>query len=68
MSVSNVSFSTQLVSLAMEMKSEQVGQQISVAVLKQTLEQQNRQGQALVEMIQRSSTLDGVGRIVNISI
>jgi len=67
MSISSVSMSDSLLSLSSGMASENVQLQIAVAVMKQAQEQQEQAGQALVEMINRSSSIDGTGRLVNIA-
>ncbi|MGB9586475.1 MAG: YjfB family protein [Anaerolineales bacterium] len=58
MGIDNVSFENQLAQLAIENQSSNIGLQISVAVLKSLQEQQNVQAQALLKMIQQSSSLD----------
>lgn len=67
MSISSVSMSDSLLSLSSGMASENVQLQIAVAVMKQAQEQQEQAGQALVEMINRSASIDGTGRLVNIT-
>jgi len=67
MSISSVSMSDSLLSLSSGMASENVQLQIAVAVMKQAQEQQDQAGQALVDMINRSSSIDGTGRLVNIA-
>lgn len=53
-----------LASMATNRSSSQVRSEISMAILKQQMDQQEMQAAALVEMIQNSS-LDGTGQIVN---
>jgi hypothetical protein len=67
MDVAGASFSNYLVDTATALKSNQTQMQIAAAVLKQTLDQQDRQAQALLQMIRQSSSLDGAGQIVDVS-
>lgn len=53
-----------LASMATNRSSSQVRSEISMAILKQQMDQQEAQAAALVEMIQNTS-LDGTGQIVN---
>jgi len=53
-----------LASVATNRSSSQVRSEISMAILKQQMDQQEAQAAALVEMIQNTS-LDGTGQIVN---
>lgn len=53
-----------LASMATNRSSSQVRSEISMAILKQQMDQQEAQAAALVEMIQNTS-LDGTGQLVN---
>lgn len=57
-----------LASLATGMQGGRVQQQIGVAVLKQTLDNQEMLAQALIQMMNTgpTPTIDGTGQIVNI--
>ena len=46
----------------MSMKSQDLGLQIAAAVAKQALEQQKREGQAIVEMVQQTNIVQN-GRV-----
>jgi len=65
MDVAGASFSNYLVDTATSLKSSQIQMQIGVAVLKQTLDQQDLQAQALLKMIRQSSSLEGTGQIID---
>lgn len=47
------------------MASGEIALQLSVAVMKQAQDQQKMAGQAIVNMINQASSLDGTGQIVN---
>lgn len=47
--------STSIAQMAMSMKSQDLNLQISAAVAKQAIEQQKREGQAIVEMVQQTN-------------
>ncbi|MGB9640689.1 MAG: putative motility protein [Anaerolineales bacterium] len=69
MGIDSISFESQLAQMAIENQSANIGLQISVAVLKSLQEQQNNQAQALLKMIQQSSSLDpAIGKFVNFSV
>ncbi|MBN1538261.1 MAG: putative motility protein [Anaerolineales bacterium] len=65
MSVSSVSSSTSLASQATGMAAEEIALQLSVAIMKQAQDQQKIAGQAIVNMINQASSLDGTGQIIN---
>jgi hypothetical protein len=67
MSLSSVSLSDSLSSLATGMASENIALQIATAVMKQAQDQQKMAGQAIVNMINQASTIDGTGQIVNVA-
>lgn len=54
MSISAISPTTALASLATDMKAQDVQMQIALAVLKQIQEQQKQQAEAFVEMIRQT--------------
>jgi hypothetical protein len=64
--IQSVSTNTYLPVLATESKNRAVMSEISTAVMKQTLNQQEAFGQALVEMIKQTPMPDGTGKIINI--
>jgi hypothetical protein len=64
MVISGTSMVDVLASVATNRSSSQVRSEISMAILKQQMDQQEAQAAALVEMIQNTS-LDGTGQIVN---
>lgn len=67
MVVSGTALESQLARLAAGMQAEQVGLQIAVAVLRSIQEQQERQAQALIEMIRSAPSPDpAVGRILDV--
>ncbi len=68
MSISSVGMSDSLASLASGTASENIQLQLAVAIMKQTQDQQEFAGQALVSMINQASSIDGTGRIVNIAV
>lgn len=68
MNVSSVGMIDSLLSLASGMASENIQLQLAVAVMKQTQDQQDLAGQALVALINQASSLDGSGRLVNIAV
>jgi hypothetical protein len=53
--------------MASGMASDDVSLQIAVAVMNQVQDQQKMAGQAIVNMINQASTIDGTGRIVNVA-
>ncbi|MBE0697497.1 MAG: YjfB family protein [Anaerolineaceae bacterium] len=57
---------SQLIQQATSMAGGRVQQEISSAVLKGILDQQKTAGQAIVQMIQNSSSLTGTGRVIDI--
>ena len=64
--INAVSSDTSLASFATESKSRAIMNEISVAIMKQNLDQQEALGQALVEMIKQTPMPDGTGTILNI--
>ncbi len=67
MSISSISSSTDyLLGAVSQMQAGQVQSEISAAVLKSLMDQQEQQAQALVGMLRQSPSPDGVGRIVDI--
>jgi hypothetical protein len=67
MNVSSTSSFSGLAGMATNMRAGELGMQISMAVMKQALDSQKQQGQALVQMIQSSTpSLNGTGSIVDI--
>lgn len=64
--VSSVSLNSSLAVMATESKNRAVMNEISVAIMKQNLNQQEAMGQALVEMIKQTPMPDGTGQILNI--
>lgn len=62
----SVSLNSSLAVMATESKNRAVMSEISTAVMKQTLNQQEAFGQALVEMIKQTPMPDGTGKIINI--
>lgn len=65
MSISTGSLNGSLASLATGMASENISLQIATAVMKQAQDQQKMAGQAIVNMINQASSLDGTGQIVD---
>jgi hypothetical protein len=65
MSISSVSLSDSLSTLATGMASDNISLQIAVSVMKQAQDQQQMAGQAIVNMINQASPIDGTGQIVN---
>ncbi len=65
--INSVSMESSLASFATGSRSRAVMNEISVAIMKQSLEQQEAFGQALVEMIKQSPMPDGTGQIINTS-
>ncbi|MCC7354102.1 MAG: putative motility protein [Anaerolineae bacterium] len=66
MSISAISPSTALASLATGMKAQDVQMQIALAVLKQIQEQQKQQAEAFVEMIQQATPPVGSGQSLDL--
>jgi hypothetical protein len=64
----SVSLNSSLAVMATESKNRAVMSEISTAVMKQTLNQQEAFGQALVEMIKQTPMPDGTGKIINIGV
>lgn len=64
--VNSVSLDSSLASFATGSKNRAVMNEISVAIMKQNLDQQKALGQALVEMIKQTPMPDGTGTILNI--
>ena len=59
----DVTGTTSIAKLAMEMKSADLGNALSAAVTKQILAQQKRQGQAIVKMMKQSEEIIKNGRV-----
>jgi len=53
----DISGATSIAKLAMEMKSADIGNALTAAVTRQLLAQQERQGQAIVEMMKQSEEI-----------
>jgi hypothetical protein len=66
MYVGAVSFSNSLASQATQMQASAIQQQLSVAVLKNTLDNQKQQGNALVEMIRQTPSVSGTGSLIDV--
>ena len=67
MTISGMSdINSTIIQQASGMKSAEVQQKIEAAVLKQTLDQQQMEGEALVKMIQASPSAEGTGQLVDI--
>ena len=66
MNISGASYLDSLAIMASDMKSENIGLQLSTTILKKTLDLQAQQGQALVAMISQSPSLDGSGQMIDI--
>ncbi len=54
--------------MATSMQAEQFQYELGVTVLKNILDSQERAGQAIVNMINNSPSLDGTGSIIDISV
>jgi hypothetical protein len=70
MNIGSISSFEGLAGMATNLRAGDVGMQISAAVLKQALDTQKQQAQALVDMIQSSAppSPDGAGRILDIRV
>jgi|YelNatPaOPRAMG01_1025707.scaffolds.fasta_scaffold34566_4 ethanolamine utilization protein EutQ (cupin superfamily) len=69
MAINDVSFENNLAQLAIDNQNSNLELQLAVAVMKSIQDQQKNQAQALLKMIQQSSSLDpAVGKTVNISV
>jgi hypothetical protein len=67
MNISGVSSNMDaLAVMATKLKADQVGPQISVAVLKEVLDTQKLQGDELAQMIHQTPSADGAGQLVDI--
>lgn len=64
--VQSISLNSSLAVMATESKNRAVMSEISMAIMKQTMDQQEAMGQALIEMIQQTPMPDGTGQILNI--
>jgi hypothetical protein len=64
--INSVSLDSSLSSLATGSKTSAIMNEISVAIMKQNLDQQKAMGQAIVQMIQQTPMPDGTGQILNI--
>ena len=69
MNISSVSsdLSSYLIDSASQMKSDQLGLQFQTAVLKEMMDQQKMQANALLEMINRTPSPEGTGSLVDVS-
>ncbi len=59
----DVTGTTSIAKLAMEMKSADLGNALSAAVTRQILAQEKRQGQAIVKMMKQSEEIIKNGRV-----
>ena len=59
----DVTGTTSIAKLALEMKSSDIGNALSVAVTKQILAQEKREGQAIVKMMKQSEEIIKNGHI-----
>ena len=66
MYVAAASFSNSLASQATQMQASAIQQQLSVAVLKNTLDTQKQQANALVEMIRQTPLVSGTGSLLDV--
>jgi len=67
MSISSISASTDyLLGTVSQMQAGQVQAEISTAVLKSIMDQQEQQAQALIGMLRQGPSPDGTGRIVDV--
>ena len=66
MNVSGSSISDSLINQAMGLQSNNLGLQFSTAILKNLMDSQKQQGQALVAMICQTPSLDGTGQNIDI--
>lgn len=64
--INSVSSESSLASFATQSKNRAVMNEISMAIMKQTMDQQEAMGQALIEMIKQTPMADGTGQILNI--
>jgi len=62
----SVSLDSSLASFATGSSNRAVMNEISMAILKQTMDQQKAAGQALLNMIKQSPMPDGTGTLINI--
>lgn len=62
----SVSLDSSLASFATGSKNRAVMNEISVAIMKQTMDQQKAADQALLAMIKQSPLPDGTGQLINI--
>jgi hypothetical protein len=68
MDISSVSSSMDgLAQMASGMQTSQMGLQISTAIMKETLDSQKQFGASLVNMINAGPSLQGTGKLVDIS-
>lgn len=65
-SVSGASFSNYIVNQATNIQQENISLQFAMAILKQQQDVQEMQAQAIIEMIQRSPSPQGVGSNVDV--
>ena len=66
MYVAAASFSNSLASQATQMQASAIQQQLSVAMLKNTLDNQKQQANALVEMIRQTPSASGTGSLLDV--
>ncbi len=64
--INSVSLESSLASFATGSKNSAVMNEISMAIMKQTMDQQEAVGQALLEMIKQGPMPDGTGKLINI--
>jgi hypothetical protein len=64
--INSVSSDTSLASYATGSSNRAVMNEISMAIMKQTMDQQKAAGQALLEMIKQTPMPDGIGSLINI--
>jgi hypothetical protein len=67
MAVSGLPMVGNIASMATNMQAENLGVQFSTAALKNTLDIQKQQGEALVAMINKTTSLTGTGSRIDIS-
>ncbi|GAP22811.1 putative motility protein [Leptolinea tardivitalis] len=63
--INSISSESSLASYATGSKNRAVMNEISMAIMKQTMDQQKAAGQALIEMIKQSPMPDGTGQLLN---
>lgn len=68
MNISSNPMNDGLANLATNMQSNSMGLQLSTTILKNVMDNQKQQGQALVKMINSTPSLDGTGAHIDIRI